>query len=609
MRIATSLIEHRAGEAATSSSRSRPTDTLDDRSRRARQRRGTTSSASSRSRARRDGPAHDAVLEPLPAVPVSELGARERRHRGRARVAARGAVLDRLAAEPRRPRPAATSSTARCTSTTASGTPTGPSGRATRCSTPARRRAGRRLRPAVPRRRLDRALVVAGLREPDDRHELGRRVRRRLREGRQGLRRAATPTTPRSGTRPWRRRATTRTTRASAARAWRRRCSSATRPVASRGRLVGARGLHQRLRHRQHGRRRSPAEPTRCRQASATARSPSTSSAAPPTTSTCSTRAIGFFQGRHASGAGSPRRTSTTRASGATSTTTPRPTAGTSRSTCRRTARGSRTSTAAGTRSRASSTRSSRRRRPAKFTGSYGGTIHEMIEARDVRMGQWGFSQPGVAPHPVHVRRTPGSRGRRRRRCARRCAASTPAPRSARATPATRTTARRRRGTCSPRSGFYPLQMGSPNYAIGSPLFKKRDDPPGAGRDIVVSAPNNSTRNVYVQGLRVNGRRWNKTYLPHSMLANGATLDVRHGPAAVAAGRPARRRRAAVDDRRGASRAAAARRHRQARRRGDARPATTCRAVRRQLGHRGVDRRRGSQYAVRRGGVPRASTR
>ncbi len=28
----------------------------------------------------------------------------------------------------------------------------------------------------------------------------------------------------------------------------------------------------------------------------------------------------------------------------------------------------------------------------AKFVGSYGGTIHEMIEARDVRMGQWGFS-------------------------------------------------------------------------------------------------------------------------------------------------------------------------------------------------------------------------
>ena len=64
--------------------------------------------------------------------------------------------------------------------------------------------------------------------------------------------------------------------------------------------------------------------------------------------------------------------------------------------------------------------------------------------------------------------------------------------------------------------------MGSPNYVIGSPLFKKLTIH-RPGRDIVVRAPNNSTRNVYVQGLRVNGRRWNKTYLPHSMLANGAS--------------------------------------------------------------------------------------
>ncbi len=41
----------------------------------------------------------------------------------------------------------------------------------------------------LPRRRLDLALVVAGLREPDDRHELRRFVRRRLREGRHRVRR------------------------------------------------------------------------------------------------------------------------------------------------------------------------------------------------------------------------------------------------------------------------------------------------------------------------------------------------------------------------------------------------------------------------------------
>ena len=90
--------------------------------------------------------------------------------------------------------------------------------------------------------------------------------------------------------------------------------------------------------------------------------------------------------------AGSPRPRTTTRSSGATSTTTRRPTAGASRSTRRRTGRGWRTSTAAAPGWRRSSTRSSPRPETATHLGSYGGTIHEMIEARDVRMGQWGFS-------------------------------------------------------------------------------------------------------------------------------------------------------------------------------------------------------------------------
>ena len=200
------------------------------------------------------GPEPDALLEPLPAVAVSELGARERRHRRLPDVEAHGAVLDRLAAGHARPRPAATSSTARCTSTTASGTRTGPSGRAYAMFDPAHgRRADRRLRPAVPRRRLDRALVLAGLREPHDRHELGRRVRRRLREGGQGLQRP----------RRLRRRGPERHRGAAGRRPERpERRPQGPGDVAVprlhavggvRGRLVGARGLHQRLRHRQHG--------------------------------------------------------------------------------------------------------------------------------------------------------------------------------------------------------------------------------------------------------------------------------------------------------------------------------------------------------------------
>jgi hypothetical protein len=73
--------------------------------------------------------------------------------------------------------------------------------------------------------------------------------------------------------------------------------------------------------------------------------------------------------------------------------------------------------------------------------------------------------------------------------------------------------------------GFYPLQVGSPSYAIGSPLFTKATVHLENGGDLVVSAPKNSASNVYVRGLKVNGKPWNKTYLPHDLLAAGGRLE------------------------------------------------------------------------------------
>jgi hypothetical protein len=78
--------------------------------------------------------------------------------------------------------------------------------------------------------------------------------------------------------------------------------------------------------------------------------------------------------------------------------------------------------------------------------------------------------------------------------------------------------------------GFYPLQMGSPYYAIGSPLFTKATVNLENGRKLVVRAPGNSARNVYVQGVEVNGRRYDKTYLPHDLLARGGEITFDMGP-------------------------------------------------------------------------------
>ena len=50
------------------------------------------------------------------------------------------------------------------------------------------------------------------------------------------------------------------------------------------------------------------------------------------------------------------------------------------------------------------------------------------------------------------------------------------------------------------------------------------------GKEIVINAANNSPNNVYVQGLTLNGKPYDKTYLSQAQLAQGAVLDFEMGP-------------------------------------------------------------------------------
>jgi hypothetical protein len=72
--------------------------------------------------------------------------------------------------------------------------------------------------------------------------------------------------------------------------------------------------------------------------------------------------------------------------------------------------------------------------------------------------------------------------------------------------------------------GFYPLAVGSPRYAIGSPLFEKATVHLGEGRKLVVHAPGNTDDTVYVRGLTVNGEPHDTTSIAHATLAAGAEL-------------------------------------------------------------------------------------
>lgn len=165
-----------------------------------------------------------------------------------------------------------------------------------------------------------------------------------------------------------------------------------------------------------------------------------------------------------------------------------------------------------------------------KFSGRYNGVIHEMTEARDVRMGMYAHSnQPSH-----HIPWLYASIGQ---------------PWKTQAI--TREVLRRQylgseigqgyagdedNGEMSAwytfaMMGLYPMRMGSPEYVIGSPAFARTEVRLENGKLLTVIAHGNSPRNVYVQSLKVNGQPWTKPWILHADIANGATLEFTMGSA------------------------------------------------------------------------------
>lgn len=165
----------------------------------------------------------------------------------------------------------------------------------------------------------------------------------------------------------------------------------------------------------------------------------------------------------------------------------------------------------------------------ATFPGSYGGIIHEMREARDVRMGQYGHSnQP--SHHIIYMYDYAGQPWKAQAKAREALSRLYLGSEIGQGYPGDEDNGEMSAWYLFSALGFYPLQMGSPHYAVGSPLFTKATVHLPGGKDLVVNAPKNSARNVYVQGLKVNGKAWASTSLPHDVLAKGAVLDFDMGP-------------------------------------------------------------------------------
>ncbi|MCG5462332.1 GH92 family glycosyl hydrolase [Micromonospora sp. MED01] len=160
--------------------------------------------------------------------------------------------------------------------------------------------------------------------------------------------------------------------------------------------------------------------------------------------------------------------------------------------------------------------------------GGYGGVIHEMLEARAVRMGQLGMSnQPSHhIPYMYNVAGAPARTQETVREILRRLYVGSEIGQGY--------LGDEDNGEMSSwyilsSLGIYPLQAGSSEWAIGSPQFTRMTVHRSSG-DIVVNAPNNSAANVYVQGVTVNGKKQRGLSVDVAKLAKGGTIDFQMGP-------------------------------------------------------------------------------
>ena len=73
--------------------------------------------------------------------------------------------------------------------------------------------------------------------------------------------------------------------------------------------------------------------------------------------------------------------------------------------------------------------------------------------------------------------------------------------------------------------GFYPVNPVSGEYEIGTPLFPEMRLNLDNGKTFTVLAPNVSRENIYIQSMKVDGQPYDKSYITHQQIMEGATVE------------------------------------------------------------------------------------
>lgn len=81
--------------------------------------------------------------------------------------------------------------------------------------------------------------------------------------------------------------------------------------------------------------------------------------------------------------------------------------------------------------------------------------------------------------------------------------------------------------------GFYPVTPGSPDYAIGSPLFDEVKINLENGHTVRILSVNNGRDNRYVERLTVDGKEWKNNLIDHETFTSATEIRFDMGPAPV----------------------------------------------------------------------------
>ncbi|MFF2049961.1 GH92 family glycosyl hydrolase [Leifsonia sp. NPDC058194] len=164
-----------------------------------------------------------------------------------------------------------------------------------------------------------------------------------------------------------------------------------------------------------------------------------------------------------------------------------------------------------------------------ELRGTYSAVIHEMTEARDIRMGMFGLSnQP--AHHIPYMYAFAGAPHRLQAIVRESLARLFTGSEIGQGYPGDEDNGELSAWWLFSAMGLYPLAPGSGEYVVGSPLFPRMTIAiPGAGT-LEIVADGHSADNVYVQSLTVDGEPWGSLALPQARVAGDARLVFTMGP-------------------------------------------------------------------------------